>query len=667
MSVSVVIPTKDRLSSLRRVLPTYLSQPEVEEIIVVVDGSTDGTITYLRDLASADSKIRYIDNGVNRGIPYSKNAGIDIARSDFIFIGEDDVELTDGFIRTLLDHAKACGADVICGRTIWRYEHETSKAAIARTDSIPGPAVNLRTIEIKMGMKLAGDTTQLLLAGTMLATAEVFRRIRYDERYKVNFWREETDFQFSAQEFGYKLVSCPHAICFNYMIENDRGGVYARIGWRRLLWVSINNWRFLKKHRDFISRNFSVGNHVVFEVLTTGRVFREEMLYPFLVRAKRWLRQTAHAVSTRPQSQTSAVRVLVTPRADNPYQRLLYGGMSREEAVIRYIDGPTGSQSVNLLLAPAVLAWHRLGGYKLLHIHWVFKFQLPWARGAPAARMAMQWWFVLYLRSAHLLGYRIVWTAHDIVPHSQVFYDDERALEILLDHADVVIALSAATAARLAELGAKDVRIIPFGPYMAPSSARPERDDARRRLGIAADSFLVVSTGRVEPYKGVVELLRAVARLPEGSPVQVLVAGACQDDGYRELVVRAAGDAAERAIIRLEWVPDDEFATILCAADFAAVAFVEVTNSSSVLTSLAFGVPVIVPDLASLSDVPERCVLRYAPEADGLLKALERAAGLLPEQRSAMAEAALAYANALDWPAVASATRDLYAELLGRS
>ncbi len=76
VSVSVVIPTKDRLSSLRRVLPTYLSQPEVEEIIVVVDGSTDGTMTYLRDLASANHKIRCIDNGVNRGIRYSKNAGI---------------------------------------------------------------------------------------------------------------------------------------------------------------------------------------------------------------------------------------------------------------------------------------------------------------------------------------------------------------------------------------------------------------------------------------------------------------------------------------------------------------------------------------------------------------------------------------------------------------
>ena len=299
VSVSVIIPTKDRLNSLRRVLPTYLAQPEVEEIIVIVDGSTDGTTTYLQELASTDNKIRCIDNGVNRGIPYSKNAGIDVACSTYIFIGEDDVELTDGFLRTLLDHRNASGADVICGRNIWRYEHETSQSAIARTDTIPGPAVNLRTIGIETSVRLADDTAQLLLAGPMLATAEVFRRVRYDERYKVNFWREESDFQLSAQELGYKLVSCPHAICFNYMLENDRGGVYSQIGWRRLLWVSINNWRFVKKHRDFISSNFAVGNHVVFEVLTPVRVFRDEMLFPWLVRTKRRLQQAIHPEPAR--------------------------------------------------------------------------------------------------------------------------------------------------------------------------------------------------------------------------------------------------------------------------------------------------------------------------------------------------------------------------------
>ena len=287
MSISAVIPTKDRLRSLRRVLPTYLSQPELDEVIVVVDGSRDGTAEYLAESAKAEPRIRVIDNGVNRGIPYSKNTGIDAARSGFVFIGEDDVELTDHFFGTLLEHREATGADVVCGRNIWRYERESAEEAIARTDKIPGPAVNLRTIGIDTSVRLDHDTTQLLLANPMLAPTEVFRRVRYDERYKVNAWREESDFQISAQELGYRLVSCPHAICFNYMLENDRGGVYARIGWGRLYWVAVNNWRFIRKHPEFIAEHFATGNPAVFEALTTLRTFRDEMLVPWLVQLKR--------------------------------------------------------------------------------------------------------------------------------------------------------------------------------------------------------------------------------------------------------------------------------------------------------------------------------------------------------------------------------------------
>ena len=47
MDVSIIIPTKDRLTYLQRVLPSFLMQDEVKEIIVVVDGSTDGTLEFL--------------------------------------------------------------------------------------------------------------------------------------------------------------------------------------------------------------------------------------------------------------------------------------------------------------------------------------------------------------------------------------------------------------------------------------------------------------------------------------------------------------------------------------------------------------------------------------------------------------------------------------------
>jgi GT2 family glycosyltransferase len=289
-SVSVVIPTKDRRELLARFLPTYLKQPEVAEVIVVVDGSVDGTLEFLAQLAAEEPRVRVIDNGVNRGTPFTKNRGIEAAKGELIFIGEDDLEVTDGFFGKLIEHKRALGVDVICGRNVWRYDGEAAGQALDRSARIKGSYVNHRTIEINTGMPLPQDSQQKLLAAPMLADAHVFRKVGFDERYKVNFWREETDFQVSAQELGYKLGTCTHAVCFNYMTPNDRSGSHAAAGWRRTRWVIINNWRFIRKHEAFISAHFDIGSPYSYITRFAVRRFVTELVVPMLVRTKRGLR-----------------------------------------------------------------------------------------------------------------------------------------------------------------------------------------------------------------------------------------------------------------------------------------------------------------------------------------------------------------------------------------
>jgi glycosyltransferase involved in cell wall biosynthesis len=274
MEVSVIIPTKDRLASLQRVLPSFLKQAEVKEILVVIDGSTDGTLEFLKEYCQTSDVVRFIDNGVNRGVPFSRNRGIDLVTSEYIFMAEDDLELTDGFFAILLEHKAATGADVICGRNIFRLLSETAQESIDRTNQLRGSYVNMRTIEIETSMNVGFDQEAPILASPMLAKASVFREVKYNEIYRVNFWREETDFQLSAREHGYKLVSCPHAIGFNFLIPNDRGGVHSTVGLRGERWVIINNWVFVKRHEKFIKENFQIGNKWVYiSKFAVGRLF----------------------------------------------------------------------------------------------------------------------------------------------------------------------------------------------------------------------------------------------------------------------------------------------------------------------------------------------------------------------------------------------------------
>lgn len=262
--ISVVIPTKDRLPYLRKAVPMFLAEAEVKEVVIVVDGCTDGTLEYVRAASESDPRIRYVDNVTNKGLPYSRNRGLALAQCEYAFTGEDDLELSENFFATLLAHLKETGADLVSGRNIFRGERESVAQAIARTDHIPGPSVNSRTLMVSVDIKTAGDQEQSLLPAPMLGPADVFRKVLFDVSYRGNAWREESDFQLSAREAGYRLVYCPHAISFNIQIENDRGGVHATWGLKRLGWQVRNNWRFVQKHRGIIAEEFSIGNPYVY-------------------------------------------------------------------------------------------------------------------------------------------------------------------------------------------------------------------------------------------------------------------------------------------------------------------------------------------------------------------------------------------------------------------
>jgi glycosyltransferase involved in cell wall biosynthesis len=287
--ISVVIPTKDRLPYLQRAVTMFLEHDEVKEVIIVVDGCTDGTLEYAKDAAAKDKRIKYTDNIVNRGLPYSRNKGIELAEFEYVFTGEDDLELSGDFFVTLVSHMQKTRADIISGRNIFRSEDEDEAEAIRRTSRIRGDAVDRKMISVHTGMASDGDQEQILLPAPMLGRADIFRKVKFDESYLVNAWREESDFQMSARDLGYKLVFCPHAITFNMMIKNDRGGVHYSGRIKRVTWIVRNNWRFIKKHQRMIALEFDIGNQYIYIVNFAAKRATSEIILPILISGKRKL------------------------------------------------------------------------------------------------------------------------------------------------------------------------------------------------------------------------------------------------------------------------------------------------------------------------------------------------------------------------------------------
>ncbi len=352
--------------------------------------------------------------------------------------------------------------------------------------------------------------------------------------------------------------------------------------------------------------------------------------------------------------------VLVAPRDGPPYQELLYRGIELAGVQVHYAEGPTPSQTLNILLAPGMLAWHRARGSQILHIHWTFQFSLPWARRKLWARYAMQWWFGAYLRTARALGYSVVWTAHDLVPHDQIFANDSRAQDLLISRAKAVIALSETTAIKLHELGASRVSVIPFGSYAEPYPVTLTREEARASFGFSEDDFVLALIGRMEKYKGADLLLRSAAQLPVSSRVKLLLAGSCSDKSYRAELDRLVDEVNTRVDAHFLWVPDDDLARYLQAADAAVFPFREITNSGSIRLAQSFGLPVIIPNLPFLDDIPTDTAIRFDDDSDALLVAILRAEQLPEVEYSKMRQAALEWATGVSWADISRRTIEVY-------
>lgn len=109
MKISVVIPLYNKRISVIRALNSVLSQTiHVEEIIVVNDGSTDGSEQLIKDFNHP--RLRLISQP-NAGVSFARNSGIKEAKGDWIaFLDADDIWMPEflGTIKSLSEKFPQC-------------------------------------------------------------------------------------------------------------------------------------------------------------------------------------------------------------------------------------------------------------------------------------------------------------------------------------------------------------------------------------------------------------------------------------------------------------------------------------------------------------------------------------------------------------------------------
>lgn len=106
--VSIVVPTRDRSESVRRLLRALSLQPGIEgafEVIVVADGCSDSTVRHVRE-APWPFPVHVLELPPS-GPSVARNCGASLAAGEILLFLDDDVEPEPGLVRA---HAKCHAA-----------------------------------------------------------------------------------------------------------------------------------------------------------------------------------------------------------------------------------------------------------------------------------------------------------------------------------------------------------------------------------------------------------------------------------------------------------------------------------------------------------------------------------------------------------------------------
>lgn len=95
--ISVIIVTYNRADLLPKAVASVLAQSFRDfELLIIDDGSVDGTEAYARNLAARDERVKYFKNEFNLGIAKSRNRGVALAGGEYIaMLDSDDYWIND--------------------------------------------------------------------------------------------------------------------------------------------------------------------------------------------------------------------------------------------------------------------------------------------------------------------------------------------------------------------------------------------------------------------------------------------------------------------------------------------------------------------------------------------------------------------------------------------
>lgn len=206
MKVSIVIPNWNGVELLRKHLGAVVAAAGKAEIIVVDDGSTDGSVAYV---TKTFPDIHIVAKDRNEGFASTVNAGVARAPGDIVILLNTDVEPEKGFIAPLLAH----------------FEDESVFAVGCLEKSHEGKGIVLRGRGVAAWKKgffihergeVDASTTAWVSGGSGAFRKSAWQKLGGMDTLFNPFYWEDIDLSYRALKSGYRIVFEPKSVVHHY-------------------------------------------------------------------------------------------------------------------------------------------------------------------------------------------------------------------------------------------------------------------------------------------------------------------------------------------------------------------------------------------------------------------------------------------------------------------
>ncbi len=237
LHISVVVPTYNRIDTLRYVIPALVAQdlrPDAFEVIVADSRSNDGTAEFLAEIARSSPNVRHLP-GPYTGRASARNAGIAAARAPIVlFTDADIIASPDLLSRHLARHAKGPGRAVIgCEIQVDSYDEYLRKSGnpAARDPLHPATRKHLSWL--------------YFMTGNCSVRREDLERVgRFDEAF-TGYGHEDLELGYRLQHAGISIEYAAEAVNYHWhpvLFDEQQG---------RMELAGRSTVRFFRKHPTF--------------------------------------------------------------------------------------------------------------------------------------------------------------------------------------------------------------------------------------------------------------------------------------------------------------------------------------------------------------------------------------------------------------------------------